>query len=230
MRSYIMGYSQEAACELGLDAGSLLIVRWFSDFYASPKSTKIRKGNADYMLITPKKLSDDLPILSVGERAIRRKIEALIEAGVLNRIIEVTVYGSRTYYAPGDAYDKLIGLQHAGEQVDPSRKKQQMSVIRYCQNCMIMLTESHMAEIADFLEEGITEEMQCYAVDLTIENGKKAWNYTRSILARWRDNGVNTVDAARLEQAAFKAKKGAPASQPMYSPMMTRVEELLNDD
>ena len=210
MRSYVMGYSQEAACELGLSADTLLIVRWFADFYASPKSIKIRKDNTDYMLITPKKLSDDLPILDVGDRAIRRKIETLIEAKVLSRTIELSTNGSRTYYAPGEAYDKLLGIQHASDQTDATTRTEQMAVIRYCQNAMIFLSDTHMGEIADFLNDGIGADMQKHAVDLTIENGKRAWNYTRTILARWRDEGVRTLEAAMNDRAAFKAKKAAP--------------------
>lgn len=207
MRSYVMGYSQEAACELGLSADTLLIVRWFADFYASPKSIKIRKGNTDYMLITPKKLSDDLPILAVGDRAIRRKIETLIEAKVLSRTIELSTNGSRTYYAPGEAYDKLLGIQHASEQTDATTRTEQMKVIRYCQNAMVFLADTHMGEIADFLNDGIGADMQIHAVDLTIENGKKAWGYTKSIITRWRDEGIRTLEAAMNDHAAYKAKK-----------------------
>lgn len=106
----------------------------------------------------------------------------------------------------------------------------QARVIRYCQSNGVNLTFRHYEEIGDFLEDGITDEMMMLAVDIAVENGAKGWGYAKTIITKWRDNGVNTIEAARLEQAAFKAKKGAPASQPMYSPMMTRVEELLNDD
>lgn len=86
----------------------------------------------------------------------------------------------------------------------------QMAVIRYCQNAMIFLSDTHMGEIADFLNDGIGADMQKHAVDLTIENGKRAWNYTRTILARWRDEGIRTLEAAMNDRAAFKAKKAAP--------------------
>lgn len=80
-------------------------------------------------------------------------------------------------------------------------------VIRYCQNAMMFLSERHMDEIRDYLNDGINAEMQMHAVDLTLENGSKAWAYTKKILTRWRDNGIRTLDAARTEQAAFRARK-----------------------
>lgn len=107
---------------------------------------------------------------------------------------------------------------------------EQASCIRYYQDNGITLSFRHYDEIGDFLIDGVSGELIRYAADVSIENAAKSWKYAKTIITKWRDNGVNTVDAARIEQAAFKAKKNAPTSQPMYSPMMTRVEDCLNDD
>ena len=52
-----------------------------------------------------------------------------------------------------------------------------------------------------------------------LSKGKKMTSW-KSCIVTWEKRDKSTVNAA--------SKK--PASQPMYSPMMTRVEELLNDD
>ena len=91
---------------------------------------------------------------------------------------------------------------------------EQTRVIRYCQSNGVNLTFRHYEEIGDFLEDGVTDEMMMLAVDIAVENGAKGWGYAKTIITKWRDSGVCTVDAARLEQAAFRSKKNAPETHP----------------
>jgi DnaD/phage-associated family protein len=110
--------------------------------------------------------------------------------------------------------------------------QQQTKVIRYCQDATMFLSGAHMDEIFDFLNDGIDADMQMLAVDLTLENGSRAWAYARTIITRWRDSGIRSIEAARNEQAAHKAKKQPQKSetQPMYSPLYTRAEDYVTPD
>lgn len=216
MRNYIMGFNQQEACRLGISLEELLIVKWFSDFYASPKSKKIRVGGTDFMLIVKSKLIADLPILNIADRTVSRRMENLINANILVRHLETTEYGTRAYYAAGDAYDLLLDTTaHTGADVERDSAAA-TNVIRYCQNAFIHLTPRHYEEIESYYSDGITDEMMCFAVDTTVANGSRAWAYASRVIQGWVEAGINTIEAAKNAQIEFKSRKAkqAPATQP----------------
>ena len=149
-----------------------------------------------------------------------------------NRYVEVGTKSEPSCNQVGSQVEPQarLGKDSQGKYSQEPDEDEQASCIRYYQDNGITLSFRHYDEIGDFLIDGVSGELVRYAADVSIENAAKSWKYAKTIITKWRDNGVCTVDAARLEQAAFRAKKNAPTSQPMYSPMMTRVEELLNDD
>lgn len=228
MRAYVMGFDQEQACKLGLSLEELLIVRWFSDFYASPKAAKLRVDGADYMLIVKTKLMNDLPILGVGDRTISRHMESLIDAKVLIRHMETTDRGTRAYYAAGECYAQLIGdteTAHLGAtepaQLEPMRtdvnaNTTELSV--YVQTNIGHLTSGNWHDLNEFMSDGISDEMVRFAVDECVANKKPSFSYMRTMFNRWMVSGYTTLADVKAHEEQFHETKARTDRRKDYTP------------
>lgn len=99
MKYTIEGFNQAAAVELGLNAESLVILRWFIDFWGSGKMHLERFCGDWYGLVTYQKVQDDLPILRGKKRTIAAKFQKLCDVGVLKHAT-LRNGGTFPYYSP----------------------------------------------------------------------------------------------------------------------------------
>ena len=110
MKYTIEGFSQKVAKDLGLDALDLIILRWFVDF-------------------KDKKLTDELPILSMQTNAFYRRLRKICECGVLKRVL-LKENGSYTYYTLGENFIKLISTQSPSHSKSSKKTKKKSSLTK----------------------------------------------------------------------------------------------------
>ena len=77
MKYTIEGFSQKVAKDLGLDALDLIILRWFVDFKDSGNMRTEFINGEKYYWIRHKKLTDELPILSMQTNAFYRRLRKI---------------------------------------------------------------------------------------------------------------------------------------------------------
>lgn len=92
----------------------------------------------------------------------------------------------------------------------------QKPVAKYCNELGIPLTPYHCNEIMGYYEDGITDEMMCFAIDEAVAANVRQWKYAKTIIEGWITSGISTMDQVRHSQLEFKARKTkqAPAAQP----------------
>ena len=100
-----------------------------------------------------------------------------------------------------------LGKARQGKCSQEPDEDDQATCVRYYEASGVLLTFRHYDEIGDFLLDGVSPELIRYAADVAIENGAKNWKYAKTIISRWRDEGVRTLAAAQAEQETFRAKK-----------------------
>ena len=52
-------------------------------------------------------------------------------------------------------------------------------------------------ELRSYMEDGLSMDVICHAVDEAAANGKRSWSYVRRILNRYLTEGIRTVDQAK---------------------------------
>ena len=97
MKYTIEGFSQKVAKDLGLDALDLIILRWFVDFKDSGNMRTEFINGEKYYWIRHKKLTDELPILSMQTNAFYRRLRKICES--LNREVSFVNGSGRLMYA-----------------------------------------------------------------------------------------------------------------------------------
>lgn len=108
MRSYIHGFNQDRAIELGLSNDELLLLRWFVDFQNTPHMQTMVTADGVFYWVSYDKVLEDLPILQVSKDRLKKKyFNHMIEAQVLQHA-HVKNGGSFSYYALGQNYLSLI--------------------------------------------------------------------------------------------------------------------------
>ena len=106
MKYTFLGFSQKAACELGLDVTDLIILRWFVDFKDSGKMHSVSIDNEEYYWIFYKNLLEDMCILSLCRETLYRRLKKMCDKNILKKK-KVAYGGNYTYYALGENYIKL---------------------------------------------------------------------------------------------------------------------------
>ncbi|MDO5011777.1 MAG: hypothetical protein Q4E31_13200 [Intestinibacter bartlettii] len=106
MKYTFLGFSQKAACELGLDVTDLVILRWFVDFKDSGKMHSVSIDNEEYYWIFYKNLLEDMCILSLCRETLYRRLKKMCDKNILKKK-KVAYGGNYTYYALGENYIKL---------------------------------------------------------------------------------------------------------------------------
>ena len=129
MKYTIEGFSQKVAKDLGLDALDLIILRWFVDFKDSGNMRTEFINGEKYYWIRHKKLTDELPILSMQTNAFYRRLRKICECGVLKRVL-LKENGSYTYYTLGENFIKLISTQSPSHSKSSKKTKKKTSLTK----------------------------------------------------------------------------------------------------
>lgn len=129
MKYTIEGFSQKVAKDLGLDALDLIILRWFVDFKDSGNMRTEFINGEKYYWIRHKKLTDELPILSMQTNAFYRRLRKICECGVLKRVL-LKENGSYTYYTLGENFIKLISTQTLSHSKSSKKTKKKSSLTK----------------------------------------------------------------------------------------------------
>ena len=107
MQKVLYGFSQEAACELGLDIVDLLLLRWFVRFIKSGNMVKKEIDGETYYWVNYKGVCDNYPILNVKKTAIYRHFKKMADKGILKRYT-LKVEGTYSLYNLDTEYEKLL--------------------------------------------------------------------------------------------------------------------------
>ena len=129
MKYTIEGFSQKVAKDLGLDALDLIILRWFVDFKDSGNMRTEFINGEKYYWIRHKKLTDELPILSMQTNAFYRRLRKICECGVLKRVL-LKENGSYTYYTLGENFIKLLSTQSPSHSKSSKKTKKKSSLTK----------------------------------------------------------------------------------------------------
>lgn len=129
MKYTIEGFSQKVAKDLVLDALDLIILRWFVDFKDSGNMRTEFINGEKYYWIRHKKLTDELPILSMQTNAFYRRLRKICECGVLKRVL-LKENGSYTYYTLGENFIKLISTQSLSHSKSSKKTKKKSSLTK----------------------------------------------------------------------------------------------------
>ncbi|WP_297644683.1 hypothetical protein [uncultured Treponema sp.] len=121
MRFSVFAYSQEKLLEYGLDVTDALILDWFANFFIGKMEKRIFKDSSDnakiFGWVKISKIMEDLPVIGItSEKGIRRRFDAFVEKGLMQRETIITQGGKRSYYRTTEAYDTLLNTKAAEKQ------------------------------------------------------------------------------------------------------------------
>ncbi|MGL4865333.1 MAG: hypothetical protein ACRC4T_19735 [Cetobacterium sp.] len=118
MKYTILGFSQQALLDYGLDVSDALILRTLADMYVS-NNVKIEYrifDNDKYMWITYPYIYKEIPI--INQRTLIRRIDSLIEKGILKKVNTSSKNGKKgnyLYISFGDTYSKITEYKSSSE-------------------------------------------------------------------------------------------------------------------
>lgn len=107
MQKVLYGFSQEAACELGLDLVDLLLLRWFVRFSESGNMVKKEIAGETYYWVNYSRVCDNYPILNVQKTVIYRHFKKMADKGILKRYT-LKANGTYSLYNLDEEYEKLL--------------------------------------------------------------------------------------------------------------------------
>ena len=73
------------------------------------------------------------------------------------------------------------------------------------------MTAGNWDELRTYLEDGLSWELICHAVDEAAAQGKRSWAYVRQILNRYLTEGVESVEQARKTDGRTAARIEPPS-------------------
>lgn len=158
MRFSVFAYSQEKLLEYGLDVTDALILDWFANFFIGKMEKRIFKDSSDnpkiFGWVKISKIMEDLPVIGItSEKGIRRRFDAFVEKGLMQRETVITQGGKRSYYRTTEVYDTLLNTKVAERQElkkadsDKSIKISQGNCSSYAENENPQGTKTTYAEI-----------------------------------------------------------------------------------
>ena len=107
MQKVLYGFSQEAACELGLDLVDLFLLRWFVRFSESGNMVKKEIAGETYYWVNYSGVCDNYPILNVQKTVIYRHFKKMADKGILKRYT-LKANGTYSLYNLDEEYEKLL--------------------------------------------------------------------------------------------------------------------------
>ena len=121
MRFSVFAYSQEKLLEYGLDVTDALILDWFANFFIGKMEKRIFKDSSDnsriFGWVKISKIMEDLPVIGItSEKGIRRRFDAFVEKGLMQRETVITQGGKRSYYRTTELYDSLLNTKSTERQ------------------------------------------------------------------------------------------------------------------
>lgn len=139
MRFSIMGFNQEKLFKdySKLNCNDIVVLRTLADLI-SKMEVKIKENNKEYSWVMYKLLVEDLPFITQSESTMKKIVQKLIDAGLIERII-VNRGGKYTYFRKTD---KLLELEC--EIKSPSNIRKQES--------------KKIEKVSDVLTEEISEQ------------------------------------------------------------------------
>lgn len=131
MRFSVFAYSQEKLLEYGLDVTDALILDWFANFFIGKMEKRIFKDSSDssriFGWVKISKIMEDLPVIGItSEKGIRRRFDAFVEKGLMQRETVITQGGKRSYYRTTEAYDTLLNTK-ASEKTESKKEENSCS-------------------------------------------------------------------------------------------------------
>lgn len=131
MRFSVFAYSQEKLLEYGLDVTDALILDWFANFFIGKMEKRIFKDSSDnskiFGWVKISKIMEDLPVIGItSEKGIRRRFDAFVEKGLMQRETVITQGGKRSYYRTTELYDTLLNTK-ASEKTESKKEKNSCS-------------------------------------------------------------------------------------------------------
>ncbi len=116
MRYSIFEYSQERLLENDLDVVDALILNWFVNFFSGKMEKRIfKEGDGRqglYGWVKPSKIMDDLPVIGISsDKGVRRRLDGLVDRGILKRKTVQFQTGKRSYYCTTELYDSLVNIK-----------------------------------------------------------------------------------------------------------------------
>lgn len=108
MKFSIMGFNQEKLFKdySKLNCNDIVVLRTLADLI-SKMEVKIKENNKEYSWVMYKLLVEDLPFITQSESTMKKIVQKLIDAGLIERII-VNRGGKYTYFR---STDKLLELE-----------------------------------------------------------------------------------------------------------------------
>lgn len=109
MRTYVLGFDQEKALEMGMTVQDLFILEYILLANGSSKMKHIVKDDVPYVWLQHKKILEDLPILNVTPDYLKNYIQKLKDKGWIQ---SDTIHlgkgrGSSTYYRVTDEIEQM---------------------------------------------------------------------------------------------------------------------------
>ena len=124
MKLEIFGFRQMKMKQLGLKVEEALILRWFIDFQGSGKMKEVisRENGKTYFWVSLQKIVEDLPVLLGNTKAASRRLQNLVELGILENYLAVAgpEGGRKTAYRITDeAFSALLEEEEPNTQNCP---------------------------------------------------------------------------------------------------------------
>ena len=131
MRFSVFAYSQKKLLEYGLDVTDALILDWFANFFIGKMEKRIFKDSSDnsriFGWVKISKIMEDLPVIGItSEKGIRRRFDAFVEKGLMQRETIITQGGKRSYYRTTELYDTLLNTK-ASEKTESKKEENSCS-------------------------------------------------------------------------------------------------------
>ena len=163
MRFSVFAYSQENLLEYGLDVTDALILDWFANFFIGKMEKRIFKDSYDnpkiFGWVKISKIMEDLPVIGItSEKGIRRRFDAFVEKGLMQRETVITQGGKRSYYRTTELYDTLLNTKAAERQEskktdsDKSIKISQRNSTTFAKNKNPQGTKTTYADSENYFE------------------------------------------------------------------------------
>lgn len=106
------------------------------------------------------------------------------------------------------AQDKEEDKDKEEEELPPTPSEGDGRGTAYVSNHLPGMSSGNWDELRSYMEDGLSLDLICHAVDEAAANGKRNWSYVRRILNRYLTEGIQTVEQAKKSDG----RPAAPAA------------------
>lgn len=107
----------------------------------------------------------------------------------------------------GEENNKSINLPNTRDGMDRLTEKlnKPSNAYEYLESIGIDMSDPFIIEeYKDTLDMGVTDELLMYAASRAKAANKATWNYIRSIVFRWHESGITTIDQAKADLENYR--------------------------